>query len=101
LLVKVRDYRKKYGRGEHVNPNIDPAEVDRKINQAIAYLETIHNTNDWFPFKAKAMRSSETSENKLRGPGDNPPVERTGTSRSCQSEFAAQWHLVPAAHRQR
>jgi hypothetical protein len=28
----------------------------------------------------------------------NPPVEPTGTSRSCQGAFAAQERLVPAAH---
>jgi hypothetical protein len=47
LLVKVLAYRKKFGRGPEPNPNLSPAEVDAKISQAIAYLESIHNTNQW------------------------------------------------------
>jgi hypothetical protein len=53
LLVRVRDYRQKYGRGPEADSDLDPAEVDRKIGRAIAYLESIHNTNDWFPFKSE------------------------------------------------
>jgi len=49
LLVKVREYRKRNGRLNPACPERNPEEVDRKIAQAIAYLESIHPTNDWFP----------------------------------------------------
>jgi hypothetical protein len=47
LLVRVRDYRTKYGRAFEADPDLNPAEVDRKIAEAITYLESIHNTNQW------------------------------------------------------
>jgi hypothetical protein len=47
LLVRVRDYRKKYGRAYEPEPDLNPSEVDRKIAEAITCLESIHNTNQW------------------------------------------------------
>jgi hypothetical protein len=49
VLIQVRDYRKKYGRRGEKNSALNPAEVDRKIAEALAYLESIHNTNQWKP----------------------------------------------------
>jgi hypothetical protein len=51
LLLKVRDYRKQYGRETERPPNLVPAEVDRKVAQAISYLESIHDTNEWGELK--------------------------------------------------
>jgi len=50
ILVRVRDYRKKYGRPLE-QLDYDPGEVDLKIAEAIAYMQTQHNTNEWLPFK--------------------------------------------------
>ena len=47
LLRRVRDYRKKYGHDAESNSDYNPADVDRKVSEAIAYLESIHNTNQW------------------------------------------------------
>ena len=47
ILIRVRDYRKKYGHDTERSSDHDPAEVDRKVAEAIAYLESIHNTNQW------------------------------------------------------
>ncbi len=47
LLLRVRDYRKKYGRDADRGPDSDPADVDRKVAEAITYLESIHDTNQW------------------------------------------------------
>src|SRR5258706_2358482 len=47
LLIRVRDYRKKYGHDTQRSSDYDPAEVDRKVAEAIAHLESIHNTNQW------------------------------------------------------
>ena len=47
LLLRVRDYRKKYGRDAESGSDYKPAEVDRKVAEAITYLETIHDTNHW------------------------------------------------------
>jgi len=49
VLIQVRDYRQKHGRRPGKNSALDPAEVDRKIAEALAYLESIHNTNQWKP----------------------------------------------------
>ena len=51
LLVQVRDYRKKYGRNPETNPNRGSAEADSKIAEAITYLQSVHNTNEWKAFK--------------------------------------------------
>lgn len=51
VLVRVRDYRRQYGRHPDRIPNLDYAEVDRKIDEAIAYLESIHDMDEWVPFK--------------------------------------------------
>jgi hypothetical protein len=53
LLIRVRNYRKTYGRGPERNPNIDPAKVDAEIAQAIAYLESIHDTNQWLAYNTE------------------------------------------------
>jgi hypothetical protein len=47
LLLRVRDYRNKNGREQAHNAGYDPAEVDQKVDQAIKYLESIHDTNKW------------------------------------------------------
>jgi hypothetical protein len=47
LLVRVRDYRKKYGHEPESSSDYNPAEVDRKVAEAITYLEAIHDTNTW------------------------------------------------------
>jgi len=48
LLIRVRDYRKKYGHDDRASSSdYNPAEVDRKVAEAITYLESIHNTNQW------------------------------------------------------
>jgi len=47
VLLRVRDYRRKYGHDTERSADYDPAEVDRKVVEAIAYLESIHNTNQW------------------------------------------------------
>jgi len=47
LLLRVRAYRKQYGRNAERSSDYDPAEVDRKVAEAITYLESIHNTNQW------------------------------------------------------
>ncbi|HEY5232976.1 MAG TPA: hypothetical protein VIK35_05535 [Verrucomicrobiae bacterium] len=54
-LVGVRDFRKQYGRDSermrYIDSDINYGEVDRQVTKAITYLESIHNTNDWTPFK--------------------------------------------------
>jgi hypothetical protein len=47
LLRRVRDYPKKYGRDAGNSSDYNPAEVDRKVVEAIAYLESIRDTNRW------------------------------------------------------
>ena len=47
LLLRVRDYRKKYGHDAEASSDYDAAEVDRKVVEAIAYLESVHDTNHW------------------------------------------------------
>jgi phosphoglycerate-specific signal transduction histidine kinase len=61
LLLNVRAYRKKFGRGQDTNPNLNPVEVDETINQALAYLESIHNMNQWgVPKLDDLIRESKT-----------------------------------------
>ena len=47
LLVRVRDYRKKHGHEAERSSDYDPADMDRRIAEAIAFRESIHNTNQW------------------------------------------------------
>lgn len=47
LLLRVRDYRKKYGHEPESGSDYNPEEVDRKVTEAIRYLEAIHDTNTW------------------------------------------------------
>lgn len=47
LLRRVRDYRKKYGHDAESSSDYDPAEVERKVAEAITHLEAIHDTNTW------------------------------------------------------
>jgi len=47
LLLRVRDYRRKYGHDAGRSSEHDPAEVERKVAEAITHLESIHNTNQW------------------------------------------------------
>jgi hypothetical protein len=53
VLIRVRDYRKKFGRGSEPTPPLNAGEVDTQIAKAIAYLESIHDTNEWRPFKIR------------------------------------------------
>lgn len=47
LLLRVRDYRKKFGHDRESGSDYDFAEVERKVAEAITYLEAIHDTNTW------------------------------------------------------
>jgi len=47
LLRRVRDYRKKYGHDAESSSDYDSAEVERKVVEAITYLEGVHDTNTW------------------------------------------------------
>lgn len=47
LLIRIRDFRKKYGHDARSGDDYNPAEVDRKVVEAITYLESIHDTNRW------------------------------------------------------
>ena len=51
LLVRVREYRKRYGRDPQRTGDPSCAETDKKIAQAIAYLESIHDMKEWVPYK--------------------------------------------------
>lgn len=50
-LVRVQAYRKKYGRAPERSAAdmAEGREADAKVAQAIAYLESIHDTNRWRP----------------------------------------------------
>jgi hypothetical protein len=64
LLIRVRDYRKKYGRDAESSSDYNPAEVDRKVAEAITYLETIHDTNRWgVPTLDEMVEHAEKSKN--------------------------------------
>ena len=51
ILVRVRDYRKQYGRDPKRTADMDVREVDKKVAEAIAYLESIHDMKEWTPYK--------------------------------------------------
>ena len=51
ILVRVRDYRKQYGRDPQRAGDTNYPGVDKKVDEAIAYLESIHDMKDWVPFK--------------------------------------------------
>jgi hypothetical protein len=51
VLVRVRDYRKQYGRDPTATSDIDVRELDKKVAEAIAYLESIHDMKEWVPYK--------------------------------------------------
>ena len=51
VLVRVRDYRKQYGRDPQLASNTDYPRVDKKVDEAIAYLESIHDMKDWTTYK--------------------------------------------------
>jgi hypothetical protein len=51
ILVRVRDYRKQYGRDPERAGDTNYPGVDKKVDEAIAYLESIHDMKDWVPFK--------------------------------------------------
>lgn len=96
LLLRVREYRKEYGRSPEANWDLNPSEVDDKIARAIAYLESVHDTNDWFPFKSegydiireirKAGAISSTGSavraSSSANAGNNKSVQPTEASRS-------------------
>jgi len=52
VLVRVRDYRKQYGRDPQRTADMDFREVDKKVAEAIAYLESIHDIKDWTSYKS-------------------------------------------------
>ena len=63
LLRRILDYREKYGRDTGSSPDYNPAEVDRKIAEAITYLEAIHDTNTWgVPTLDELIEHAEKSE---------------------------------------
>ena len=65
LLIRVRDYRKKYGRDGETSSDYNPAEIDRKVVEAITYLETIHDTNSWgVPTLDEMVENAEKSKNR-------------------------------------
>ena len=47
MLLRVREYRRKYDHNAGAAPDYNPADVDRKVAEAITYLESIHDTNRW------------------------------------------------------
>ena len=51
ILVQVRDYRKQYGREPRRISDVDYHEVDKKVADAIAYTESIHDMKDWETYK--------------------------------------------------
>jgi len=51
VLVRVRDYRKQYGRDPQRAGDTNYPGVDKKVDEAIAYLESIHDMKEWVPFK--------------------------------------------------
>ena len=51
VLVRVRDYRKQYGRDPERAGDTRYPGVDKKVDEAIAYLESIHDMKEWVPFK--------------------------------------------------
>ncbi len=64
VLIRVRDYRKKYGREPESNSDYNSAEVDQKIAEAITYLESIHKTNQWgVPTLDEMIERSEKLKN--------------------------------------
>ena len=50
-LIRVRDYRKQYGRDSRRAGDTNFPGVDKKVDEAIAYLESIHDMKEWAPFK--------------------------------------------------
>ena len=51
ILIRVRDYRKQYGRIPGRLGDTNYLGVDKKVEEAIAYLESIHDMKDWVPYK--------------------------------------------------
>lgn len=53
VLVAVRNYRKQFGRDpQRTAADIaDGREVDKKVTEAITFMESIHDTNEWAPYK--------------------------------------------------
>ena len=51
ILIRVRDYRKQYGRIPGRLGDTNYPGVDKKVEEAIAYLESIHDMKDWVPYK--------------------------------------------------
>jgi hypothetical protein len=65
LLRRVRDYRKKYGHDAEGSSDYDPAAVDRKVAEAITYLESIHDTNHWgVPTLDEMIEHAEKSKDR-------------------------------------
>ena len=62
VLVRVRDYRKQYGRDPQRADDTDYLGVDKKVDEAIAYLESIHNMKDWVPYKFDLERGKVKAE---------------------------------------
>ena len=51
VLVRVRDYRQQYGRDPQRAGDTNYPGVDKKVDEAIAYLESIHDMKEWVPYK--------------------------------------------------
>ena len=51
VLVQVRDYRKQYGRDPERAGDTHFLGVDKKVDEAIAYLESVHDMKEWVPYK--------------------------------------------------
>ena len=51
VLRRFQEYREKHGRLDRSTQVHDPSEVDGAVAEAIAYLETLHDTNVWGTWK--------------------------------------------------
>ena len=62
MLVKVRDYRKRYGRDPQRAGDTNYPGVDKKVEEAIAYLESIHEMKEWGIIKFDIKRLKVKAE---------------------------------------
>jgi len=64
LLIRVRNYRIKFGRYGETNSTYDPAQVDEKVSEAIKFLESTHDTNTWgVPTLEEMIDQAQRSKN--------------------------------------
>jgi hypothetical protein len=69
LLRRFRDYRKTYSRHyQYISGvEVNPTNVDQKVAEAIAYLGSIDDTNEWLSYKGKysdLVREIEAQQKK-------------------------------------